>query len=583
MKAPWPIFAPRHSISSHGASDDAFAVAKTYLFDCLTSHSVCKSNSTRQLPKRLIDVGSFSGAHPFLTECSEQAYRYLALSYCWGEEQRVTTTLQSFEEKQRKIDLSSLPRTLRDAVQIARQMQVQYLWVDSLCIIQDDENDWAVESSHMRSIYQNALFTICADAAPNVHSGIFSLHSLARQSSSLVRGPDGQQHTISIRNSKSFCKPGVTLDDSDTGNPNVQVYPLTRRAWALQERVLSTRILHFNEREISWECKEAFRCECQEPTQTKNRGDLASLQIFGALYEHWDLLGFTQAWQKIVGSYTTRELTRDMDRLPALSGIARLVQELLLRHDVDNTYLAGLWRFNLAQDLTWHQSLWRSTLKRPPSYRAPSWSWASVEGRISFSYGVRSKLQIINSYCAPAGPDPTGKITGGSLSLRGLCIPIEMRIRPAGLLPCKNENGEATSYYCEERYVIRNQTLARSMQIQDHQAHRENLSEADKDFLDAIEGGTAYGNHDFFLDDNGYEPPQFVDKGYKCLLVGESTSGNVRTATGLQYGKLISHWLILKPSDRVSGTYERLGYISSNEVFRCYLREGARDHVIGLV
>lgn len=180
-------------------------------------------------------------------------------------------------------------------------------------------------------------------------------------------------------------------------------------------------------------------------------------------------------------------------------------------------------------------------MKRPPSYRAPSWSWASVEGRISFSYGVRSKVQIINSYCTPAGPDPTGKITGGSLTLRGLCIPIEMRIRPAGLLPRKNENGKATSYYGEERYVIRNQTLARSVQIQDHQAHRENLPEADKDFLDAIEGGTAYGNHDFFLDDNAYEPPHFVNKGYKCLLVGESTSGNVRTATGLQYGKVISH------------------------------------------
>lgn len=152
-------------------------------------------------------------------------------------------------------------------------MQVQYLWVDSLCIIQDDENDCAVESSHMRFIYQNSLFTISVDAAPNVHSGILSLHSLARQTNSLVRGPDGQQYTLSIRNSKSFCRPEVTLDDSDTGNPNVHVYPLTRRAGALQERVLSTRILHYNEREISWECKEDFRCECQELTRTKNRSD----------------------------------------------------------------------------------------------------------------------------------------------------------------------------------------------------------------------------------------------------------------------------------------------------------------------
>lgn len=460
-------------------------------------------------------------------------------------------------------------------------MQVQYLWVDALCIIQDDENDWVVESSRMKSIYQNALFTISADAAPNVYYGIVRPHSLAGQTSSILCGPDGQQYTLSIRNSKSFCQPEVTLDDSDTGNPNVHVYPLTRRAWALQERVLSTRILHYNEREISWECKEAFHCECQEPTRTKNRSELASLQIFGALYGHWDLNGFTNAWQKVVGSYTNRALTRDMDKLPALSGIVHLVQELLLRHNLDDTYLAGLWKFNLAQDLTWHQSLWRSTLKRSPSYRAPSWSWMCIEGSVSFSYGVHSKVQIINTCCTPAGSDPTGKITGGSLTLRGLCIPIEIRGRPAGLEPAKNEKGEETSYYDQERYVIRNQTLARSVQIREHQAGRENLSVAGKDFLNAIE--TTYGYQDFFYDDNAYELPHFVDKGYRCLLVGESKSGDVRTATGLQYGKLISHWLMLKPSGRVSGAYERLGYISSNEVFRCYLREGAQDHVIELV
>lgn len=483
----------------------------------------------------------------------------------------------------RKIDLSSLPQTLQDAVQIARQTQVSYLWVDSLCIIQDDLNDWAVESSHMSSIYQNALFTISADAAPSVQSGIFASHSLVGQTDSEVRGPDGEPCTLYVRDTRLFCKPEVTLDDSDTGNLNVHVYPLTRRAWALQERVLSTRILHYNDREISWECKASFRCECQEPTRPKNRDELASLQIFRSLYQRWDLIEFNKAWQKIVTNYTTRVLSRGTDRLPALSGIARLVQELLLRHSLDKTYLAGLWKFNLAQDLTWHQSLWRSKLTKTPSYRAPSWSWASIEGKVAFAYNIRSKVQFINAQYTPVGPDPTGEVAEASLTLRGLCVPIEMRIRPAGLFPGKTEKGEATFYHDTQRYVIRNQILAHSEKVRIFQAQREHLSEADKDFLDLIEDGSAYGDHDFFYDGNADEPERFVDKGYKCFFIGESTSGDVRTAAGLQFGKLISHWLMLKRSNRVSGAYERLGYISNNEMFRCYLREYAQDETLMLV
>lgn len=582
-RAPWPIFPSKHSISPHGASEEALAVVKNYLSQCLESHTVCNSNSTGKLPKRLLHVGLSRDERIYLFECGDGFQPYLALSYCWGVSQEFMTTRQTLEDRKCNIDLLSLPQTLQDAVQVAWQMQVPYLWVDSLCIIQDDQIDWAVESGNMGSIYQNALVTISADAAPSVHSGIFCTHTFAGQIDSEIYGPDGESYILCTRNSELFCKPGVTLDDSDTGNRNVHVYALARRAWALQERVLSTRILHYNDREISWECKESFRCECQEPSLSKIRDELASLQMFRPLFQHWDLIEFNKVWQKIVKSYSTRELTHGKDRLPALSGIARLIQELLLRHSLDNTYLAGLWKFNLAQDLAWHKSFWRPNLKKALSYRAPSWSWASIEGRVDFSYGVRSKIQLVNMHYIPASPDPTGEVAEVSLTLRCLCIPIEIRIRPAGHFPARTEKGEATSYHDTERYVIRNQTLVHSEQTRLFQEDKGQLSEANRAYLSLIEEGSGYGDHDFFYDDNSYEPSEFVDKGYKCLLIGESTSGDVRTAAGLQYGKLISNWLMLKPSSRVSGAYERLGFIFSNEVYRCYLRENAQDETLVLV
>lgn len=226
-------------------------------------------------------MGSFSGADHFLTECGRKGYQCLAMSYSWGEEQQVITTLQIFEEKMRMIDLSTPPRPVQEAIEIARKMRVQYLWVDSLCVIQDDESDWVVKSSRMRSTYQNARCRIAVDAASDVYS---VPHSLEPQTGSLTHAPDGQQCTLFVRNSKSFCQLEVALDDSEG----------------------FSSLLGYCEREIRWECKEAFVASARSRHERRTEKNLVSLQILDTLYEDWDLHGLTKALQKIVGIYTTR-------------------------------------------------------------------------------------------------------------------------------------------------------------------------------------------------------------------------------------------------------------------------------------
>ncbi|KAJ9659373.1 hypothetical protein H2201_007398 [Coniosporium apollinis] len=300
-------------------------------------------------------------------------------------------------------------------------MEVQFLWIDSLCIIQDDPGDWATESAKMSGLYRNALFTISADVAQDVHAGFLRQHNLVEEAVSVCCiGPSGGSALLSVRDSSEFCMSGSKRANTYYSSK----FPLTRRAWTLQERMLSARLLHFNGREMSWECKEASRCECQGPVVTEKLAR-ASNRTFGDVYSEWDLEKFNEVWHSVVEEYSERQLTFATHKLPAISGIARRAQHLLRHLDLDDTYLAGLWKATLPYDLAWRNP--HSFAKRPATYIAPSWSWAAIEGSVSF-WGGRPLLEILDAKCdlAPmvepkcdnltdsAGSDPTGKVVDGS-------------------------------------------------------------------------------------------------------------------------------------------------------------------------
>lgn len=344
--------------------NETLETAQKWLLKCLNDHPTCRSKvSEGRLPTRVIDVGPSDGSEEpylFITAASvsstEHVARqrprtlqgdpsflfmdsfdrpYVALSYCWGSSQNYLTTLENIEQMKAGIRMEAVPLTIRDAIEITRLLRIRYLWVDALCIIQDSPDDWHIESQKMAEVYGGAFLTIAAALGASSH------------------------HGLSIRSSFALTPPYPLQED-----------PLYSRAWALQERMLSPRILIFGSQQIYWECDGHQRGSNGVPL-----APLISQRIKAdPRFEDWHL---------IVQSYTSREMTREEDKLPALYGLASLYQQR-----TNDVYLAGLWRSSIIVDLLWMRDPVqygnRVPFRRPQKYRAPSWSWAAMDGNVTY-------------------------------------------------------------------------------------------------------------------------------------------------------------------------------------------------------
>jgi hypothetical protein len=307
-----------------------------------------------------------------------------------------------------------LPKTFQDAILLTRSLGIQYLWIDSLCIVQDDLNDWAEESSRMSQIYTNATLTIAAAAAKDGAGGFFN----PRKQFGTVAGVAGEDTVIKFRKDihNSLAKPG----------------PLVQRGWVFQERILSRRVLFYESHEMVWECRMATHCECgsdlfrgtYRPKAGMQNGGLSEL-VDTEIYHASPLTAyqFTQSsksdsdtynwWRNaVVQPYSALQLTKSTDRLPALSGLAAVVG-----FKTRDIYLAGLWLSDLARGLLWESS---NAARVSTTYIAPSWSWASINGAIQYrSYKLREELiEIIDCRTDISTVDPTGAISAGELRVR---------------------------------------------------------------------------------------------------------------------------------------------------------------------
>ena len=208
----------------------------------------------------------------------------------------------------------------------------------------------------------------------------------------------------------------------------------------MQERWLSPRVLHYGRDQLLWECSELDACETYpdglpKPLRNWLSGFKLDAELAGPL-GYWgqtdaatpdpDLL-FRGIWSGIVGRYSVTSLTKGEDKLVAISGIAKRLQGLF-----DDEYLAGLWRKSLPSQLLWsvEKSEVETSLQltRPKPYRAPSWSWASVDQKVSicrWSYdGIL--ITILDAVVSPVGPDSTGQIKDGFIRLNGRILLAEL-------------------------------------------------------------------------------------------------------------------------------------------------------------
>jgi hypothetical protein len=421
-----------------------------WMKDCDETHERCWVDVNRNnqneaskdgyfLPTRLVDVGDpLTCEPPRLVVTSDLGgnkrerlgeFNYMALSYCWGDpkdsSRLLRTTHSTIRTRLKSIEVEVMPQVFKDAVRVARTLGIRYVWIDSLCIIQDDPSDWQVESSRMAEIFSNAHLTVIAATGESCHDSF--LHrglgvSCPVLVGSKVLGLVGGRFGLRYRLHRATDKMAEIKESR-----------WITRGWTFQEERLARRALLFAKDKFFLDCKTSERVEDtemyrlrpswvksisempgEEPSIATMKGRKAASQ-WHAAFAHW---------QTLCSHYSYRELAFPADKLPAISGMASKFSNKL-RCD----YLGGLWRDRLAHGLFWYTT---GSSTRPEEYRAPSWSWASLDGRISWPSWRSCEKQQCQMYCTilearttTLGLDAFGAVKNGELKVSGALLKVE--------------------------------------------------------------------------------------------------------------------------------------------------------------
>lgn len=390
-----------------------WAVAK--LEDCTSNHPSCQEHVNERgsfLPTRLLDVRPLLGKQVRLVLSERLKAKYMALSYCWGGDQPIKLTRSNIQQLQSGLPLEHLPKTVQDAVRITRWFKIDYLWVDALCIIQGDAIDWAREAQTMDLVYRHSTLTIAAQGAKSSKDGCFARRSpLMLQSCKMFEDSRGNEiHFNSV------------FDARTARWAHFPRSPLCKRAWAVQERFLSPRILYFGDI-LTWECCEIERTEIQQNVGYE-KGSLKGRRIPPHHANELDgeafdraILDFTHLWRLIVAYYTSSQISHVEDWGTAIQGCIKFLGWWT---GFDN--LAGLWRPVLPDEL-----LWSATFNKTASERqAPTWSWlglnASIETRLSQDGHLLVEILHAEVSCSISD----GRLRwDGSIILTGFLSPIQ--------------------------------------------------------------------------------------------------------------------------------------------------------------
>ena len=379
-----------------------FEQAAEWLQECVSRHTDCygtgrsvlleaessiadQFSPNGRLPKRLLDLTH--GESVFVIDCaewvesglaaSEDLQEYCTLSYRWGDTSHSCVLTGTFD-LMLELSLSDMPQTFKDAVAVTRRLGIRFLWIDALCIVQpspEDNTEWLEEGSRMGIIYENAVCTIAATSAAHAGEGFLNsmgIHVYSADPCILTNEQDSSKTVILPTSTLSFAK-------------CVTESALNCRGWVVQERALSKRVLHFTERGLFWECGTI-------KANAKNAPEgLSAPQDFPSCRSKETLLSIARVritshvcpveWFHFVRQYSFAEFTNPGDRLLALSSVARAVQPFFGRTE----YVAGLWKHDLIRGLAWYCRWPKFYNRKEFDAIAPTWSWASVIGGITFA------------------------------------------------------------------------------------------------------------------------------------------------------------------------------------------------------
>ena len=383
-------------------SPSSFAQAKQWLRHCEESHSACRSPDPAYRPSRLLYIDSEKQTAS-LRSCGSipDKASYATLSHCWGGAIADTLKRDNFTTFQYGIPVAQLAKTFQEAIKVCQEFQLEYIWIDCFCIIQDDPEDWRRESIKMQKIYGNAYLTIAATDAKDSHAGLFrerdakALQPFKLSLEDMMPARELLEEKARAKFLKEYedltSNPGAILylTDIDLAWERFEEAPLNRRSWTLQERILSPRVLHYDKDQLVWECDSLTACERFSgpigiggliPAKKRVRASVDKLHCMQVTDRP---LGqeLHDSWIPIIKAYTSAGLTKQTDRLIALEGIAQW-----LAQTYTCSYVAGLFTRNMESQLAWKLGGERQksgTESRIPDVMiAPSWSWASFLGEI---------------------------------------------------------------------------------------------------------------------------------------------------------------------------------------------------------
>ncbi|KAI4860886.1 heterokaryon incompatibility protein-domain-containing protein [Hypoxylon rubiginosum] len=381
---------------------------------CSTSHASCRALEHKRqpfVPDRLIQILGDDEGNTTQWRLVEKCCReidpstsYVTLSHCWGSSEHLKLVKGKQSVFREASSTSDLSKTYQDAFQIATILGFHFIWIDSLCILQDDADDWKTQSSMMGSIYSDGRCNIAATWAADGTDGCFSPRDPCMIDATTIKLP--------FKDQLVDCDVDFHQHHSD----EVERAPLNRRGWVVQERYLARKQLSFSKSQVYWECLESVASEqypngCPKATSVKDKPSVEGIKD-----------DFLVVWADLVNRYSRCTLTRKSDKLIALAGLASEFQKA-----TKDEYLAGLWKKDLHKQLCWSY-VYYNHRPRISADVAPTWSWASSDGSVVMPFSDKHDadgspvplIQLIDTSVSKHEPADLHGVTHSKLVIRGV-------------------------------------------------------------------------------------------------------------------------------------------------------------------